>query len=179
MPTEPTRPKQDRSRIVFRNSVLNLDKKFWIGIAIAAVVIAAAIVVNVVGLPKWIVGTLNGIFIVASAIIGLVLSPDPKPINHDETAYSSVQSLFDMKNNVAHAQALISEAATTSNTGIRNIQLVAAQDRLIQHDEYVARAVEDWNVVSPGVVERMVERRNAGLRRFKHLVEEGSTENVD
>lgn len=82
---------------------------------------------------------------------------------------------MDVQFELERARAIISDAVEESPTTAR-LQLVAAQNVLLNQDQHFARAVDDWNEITPGIVEQVVYKRKESLRRFHQLREKGDLE---
>ncbi|MDP9987446.1 hypothetical protein J2S98_002613 [Arthrobacter oryzae] len=155
--------------IDFGKYYLRFDAKFWSGVALCAVVVWVAIA----SADEAGDGVIAGILIVAGGLIGVLFAPSPKPIDHSQTAHSSVQRLIDMNADLGRARSVISQSITEEIPGTTALRLLAAQDLIVSQDQHFARAVDDWNEIAPGVVERVVHKRNEGKRRFQQLLDEG------
>lgn len=159
-----------RPGIRFRNSVIYFGPRLWwaLGLAVAVVVltiIAAGHLGN---------GLLLGAAAVAGALVGTLAAPSPKPIDNSQIASQSVITLLDVQSNLQRASQSIVLAAAEKNPGLQAVHLGSARETLNVQDELLARAVDNWNSAAPGVVDRVIETRNSGRRRFKQLIEEGN-----
>lgn len=158
--------------IDFGKYYLRFDTKFRWGVGLCVVVVWIAIA----SAKEPGDGVMAGILIVAGGLIGVLFAPSPKPVDHSQTAHSSVERLIDIKSDLERAREVISLSISDEIPGTTVLQLVAAQDLILNQDPHFVRAVDDWNDVAPGVVERVVHKRNEGKRRFQQLLEEGESE---
>lgn len=159
---------ENQRGIDFGKHYLRFDAKFFCGVALCAVVVWIAIA----SAEEAGDGVIAGILVVAGGFIGVLFAPSPKPVDHSQTAHSSVQRLIDMKADLERARGVISQSISNEIPGTTVLHLVTAQDLILNQDQHFVRAVDDWNEVAPGVVERVVHKRNEGKRRFQQLLEE-------
>lgn len=160
----------DRPGLVFKNSVLHFEGKFWsgVGLCIGVIVLTALTAGSLTN------GLLLGGAAVAGALIGNLFAPSPKPKDHSQLANESVTTLLDIQSDLERARASIGLALGEPNVGLQAIHLTSAENTIKNQDERLARSVESWNNVAPDVADRVIDARKSGRRRFKQLVEEGN-----
>lgn len=151
----------------FGQSFLAFSRKFWWAAGLSAVVILAGVLASANG---WFNGLLLAAPTILGAVIGILLQPTPKPVDHGPTATASVERLMDMGHAIEDSQTAITELAKESQDGLTKLRLLSAQDGLLRQTEHVQRSVTDWDEVSPGVVEKVRAKRDKGRQIFFDLV---------
>ncbi|WP_018762460.1 hypothetical protein [Arthrobacter sp. 135MFCol5.1] len=163
-------PASERPGIVFRNSILYFGPRFWWGGGLAGLVVVA----TVLAAGSLGNGLLLGAAAVAGALIGTLFSPSSKPIDHSRTASDSIVILLDLRADLERARDSITAASTETSKGLQAIHLLSAQETLRNQDERLARSVENWNIVTPDIADRVIDSRKSGKRRLEQLVQEGN-----
>ncbi|UPO77369.1 hypothetical protein [Arthrobacter sp. Helios] len=158
----------DKPGIYFKKSRIPFGAKFVWGIGLVAAIALLGWLEQLCSWPSWLFGVGSTL---AGAGIGLLFAPEPKAVNYSKTADTAVELLLDMKSEFERAQNEVTTAVPSVKDVEASFRLIAAQQAMVQQDERFARSVDDWDAISPGVVDRVVQKRQAAQRRFKELAE--------
>ncbi|WP_271396278.1 hypothetical protein [Neomicrococcus lactis] len=163
---------RDRPGIDFGKSKLYFGMKFCVGCLLAVGVVVICLNAEA---WKWPSGNVAAVTTLVGSVIGILFAPSPKPLDHSKVANSSVERLLDMRGEFERARQTITElAGDPTHEPATAFRLLATQDAMLRQDEHFERTVSDWDEVSPGVVDRVVHKRNEGRRIFRKLAKETS-----
>jgi hypothetical protein len=143
-----------------------LGPRVWIALVLAAVIIVIGFATNPTN-PLF--GGLIAISTVLGLILGVLLQVVPAPEDHSQRIGGALRALATITDSVRDTSSMVDRLALATLEETTKVGLLAVQADLLRTIKEIDLSMLDWEFMSPGSLERLVEDRAKGQKALERL----------
>ncbi|MFD1575795.1 hypothetical protein ACFSEO_16805 [Agromyces cerinus subsp. nitratus] len=125
----------------------------FLGAVVVVVVTVLVVAILPAGAPAWIS---SAAYLVAGALLGLVLQPMPETPSNKTHAEFAVSSLADTTRSVASSRTAVAQLMESGELNQVRMGLQVVQSELDRTLAQLVNSVSEWDKIEPGVTERVL-----------------------